>query len=215
MDGRIDGPRWVVGRFPGKFALRFDGAGYRDHVELPEPRRFRFAGPFSIAVWFKNEALGRYARHLASKGNMDWRLFVSMEDYLNIQFATGDLRGGKKESDLLRKLMPLEQRWHFVVAMFEPGKESATKRLYVDGRLAEEHFDVPRPTFDDGIPVWLGDNAVWGRGGEYIGLIDEVAFFSRVLSGKEVEEMFVAGKPTESDEPEKKPSPSAKKEAGR
>ena len=53
LNGQIQGGEWVHGRWPGKWALHFHGAGSNDKVVLPQQERFNFTKPFSIAVWFR------------------------------------------------------------------------------------------------------------------------------------------------------------------
>ncbi|MEN6449266.1 MAG: LamG domain-containing protein [Thermoguttaceae bacterium] len=200
LDGRIVGPRWVKGRFPEKFALRFWGPGYRDHVLLSDPERFHFGGPFSFAVWFESEMSGDGSGHLLSKGNQDWRLCVKPGA---IHFITGDIERGATASDALTASGAFRPSdWHLVVATFDPGAHAAKKRLYIDGRLAAERSAAPLMMSQvHRVPVAIGDNAVWGPTGEFAGLIDEVAIFSRVLNADEVGEMFAAGNPPRMEDP--------------
>ena len=75
LDGEIQGPLWTSGRLPGKVALRFRGPGTGSKVVLPEPQRFNFTGPFSLALWFQ---VARFTPDcipaLITKGGRTWRL---------------------------------------------------------------------------------------------------------------------------------------------
>ncbi|MEN6450332.1 MAG: LamG-like jellyroll fold domain-containing protein, partial [Thermoguttaceae bacterium] len=178
LDGQINGPRWAEGRFPGKFALRFDGPGHRDRVEIPVSQRLSVTGPFTLAVWFQPGAAGYNCGHLLSKGDQEWQFFTSSKDNAwCVRFATGGMTNRPKVYNELSTWATFDpDRWWLAVAVFEPKKEAATKRLYLDGRLkGQSTIALPTTTPTDNATVLLGDNAGWGAGGEYIGLIDEVA----------------------------------------
>ena len=90
LDGQVEGAEWVYGRFPGKFALYFHGPGSSDRVVLPEQERFKFTGPFSVAVWFKVEKFaGRY-QALVTKGDTSWRI---EQDLTSNHLCFGTSRG--------------------------------------------------------------------------------------------------------------------------
>ncbi|MEN6448954.1 MAG: LamG-like jellyroll fold domain-containing protein [Thermoguttaceae bacterium] len=197
LDGQIVGPRWSEGRFPGKLALRFFGPGYRDHVELPQPDRFHFDGPFSVAVWFKSERSSAEFLTLVAKGNIDWRLQGYENSGRRIAFDTGRVLYADFHS-MTAKSPTGEARWHLAVGVFEPGRDGASKRLYIDGRLEAVSQGVPQPKPVTSSPVWLGANCQTANS-EYSGWIDEVAVFFRALAANEVLEMFVAGDPPRPD----------------
>jgi hypothetical protein len=74
LNGQIEGAEWVRGRLPGKYALYFHGPGSGDKVVLPEQQRFKFTGPFSVAVWFNVMRSGVASQPLVAKGGDSWRL---------------------------------------------------------------------------------------------------------------------------------------------
>ncbi|MEN6450529.1 MAG: LamG domain-containing protein, partial [Thermoguttaceae bacterium] len=194
LDGHIDGPRWTEGRLPGKFALRFWGAGYRDRVEIPEAERLHFAGSFSFAVWFESEVDAGYCGHLLAKGNEDWRLCMAPG---NIEFTTGDVSRGTAASNVLVTSASFKPSdWHLAVATFQCDQRVARKRVYVDGQLLASSTGPLLVSPPHGAAATIGDNAVWASGGQFAGLIDEVAIFSRALTAGEIKEMFAAGSPS-------------------
>ena len=186
LDGRVDGADWVYGRLPGKYALLFHGPGSGDKVVLPEQERFGFAGPFSVAVWFKVGRFEAIFQTLAGKGWNSWRL----QRYGNSNVLTFDTRGHENTSG---QSAVADGRWHLAVATYEPRGNTAHTRLYIDGRL-DAQANVPSPLEKNHEPVWLGAaSTIPGR--ELSGFIDEVALFARALSANEVEAMFQAGNP--------------------
>jgi hypothetical protein len=196
LDGRVESAEWVHGRLPGKYALYFHGPGTNDQVVLPEQSRFRFSGPFSVAVWFRIERLtGRYVT-LIAKGDTSWRI-QQCEDKRAFVFETdlGTSQGGfARQGQTPSRTEVADGRWHLAVAVYWPSGNVAQRRLYVDGQLdAEDEARLPLHQNDE--PVWLGANSMSPHG-EFQGWIDEVAIFSRALSAGQVAAMFEAGSPT-------------------
>ncbi len=193
LDGRVDGAEWVHGRFPGRSALYFHGHGSGDKVVLPEPERFNFIGPFSVAVWFKVERFTEMYQALVAKGDTTWRLQQSGDTNLLAFDTDYDQNGERVPHHMPGRTEVADGRWHLAVAVYEPAGGVARKRLYLDGRLEGED-EAPLPLNENDEPVWLGANGR-GSGREFWGLIDEAAVFAAALSADEVEAMFQAGSP--------------------
>ena len=184
LDGRVDGGEWVYGRLPGKFALLFHGPGSGDKVALPQPNRFEFTGPFSVAVWFKVDRATAIWPALVAKGDTSWRLQYHGAATAALSFDTTDpvFRPHTMASYQIMagRTKIADGRWHLAVAVYEPAGNVARKRLYLDGGLdAEGESSMPRGRND--LPVWLGANAERPER-ELQGLMDEVAIFSRYPS---------------------------------
>ena len=172
----------------------FHGPKSGDRVVLPHQERFKFAGPFSVALWFKAEQFTAEYEKLIAKGPDSWRLQ---------QYGTSNQLGFY--ADIGPKLVPgkglwtvgptdvADRRWHLAVAVYEPEGGGARQRLYMDGRLDAEGVIASSLRQDDE-PVTIGTGPQ--RTGEFRGLIDEVAIFSRACSAEEVAAMFQAGSPT-------------------
>ena len=88
LDGQVDGAEWVYGRLPGKFALYFHGPGSGDKVVLPKQERFKFTGPFSLAVWFNIDRFTLNTGGLITKGHESWRLHQFGDNPRLISFDT-------------------------------------------------------------------------------------------------------------------------------
>jgi hypothetical protein len=198
LDGQIDGAEWVWGRLPGKYALYFHGPGSGDRVALPEPQRFKFAGPFSIAVWFKVAQFSAiFYQPLITKGDASWRL-QRHEATNTITFDTNYSTIPAGASDPPCRITNgrtdvVDRRWHLAVAVYEPAGNVAKKRLYIDGCLDAEN-ETPLPLYQNDDPVWLGTHYVTEKC-EFQGHIDEVAILGRALSAGEAMVMFEAGNP--------------------
>jgi hypothetical protein len=200
LDGRVDGGDWVEGRLPGKMAFHFHGYGSGNSIRLPHPDRFEFPGAFSVAVWFKaNTSDPLHSNMLITKGEYSWRLVYSEGP---LCFHTNNPNVPKTKVDIHYYEKYFQQtnghiniadnRWHLGVVVYEPQNDKmARKQVYIDGRLdVEDLATMPREKSKS--PVWMGASC----DAPYqvlSGLIDEAAFFSRVLSAEEVAAMFRAG----------------------
>jgi hypothetical protein len=183
----------VSGRLPGKHALLFHGSGSGDKVVLPEPKRFNFTGPFSVAVWFKVIELGNEHSAIVTKGDQSWRLQQGSKRY---ELNFGSNYGQTLENGIHGKTEVADRRWHLGVAVYEPQGHIARKLLYVDGQL-DASGESPLPLNPTDSPVWIGSNSAHSKR-EFQGWIDEVMFFARALSPKDVRWMYDAGNPAAS-----------------
>jgi hypothetical protein len=205
LDGKIEGATWAQGRLPGKHSLYFHGTGSLDKVILPDQERFKFAGPFSVAVWFRVKRFSAMTHTLVAKGATSWQLHQDKRTK-QISFDTSREPFVDPFWDVTRASTKVDDgRWHLAVAVFEPVGAIAHRSMYIDGRL-EAEADCPAHVRQNDEAVWLGADSglSWD---EFSGWIDEVAIFSRAMSAGEVALMFEAGDPngsvTESPEPKK------------
>jgi hypothetical protein len=192
LDGRVEGAEWVHGRLPGKYALYFHGRNSGDRVILPHEERFRFTGPFSVAVWFKLDRFAEQFQAIVAKGDRSWRI----QRHRDTDLVTFDTNWMASSESLPSRTKVFDGRWHLAVATYRPVGKKAEMRFYLDGRLeAEKPNALPLEQTD--APVWIGADSTLS-GLELYGLIDEVAILGRVLGSDEVEAMFRAGCPDNS-----------------
>jgi hypothetical protein len=195
LDGQVDGAEWVLGRWPEKFALYFHGADTNNKVVLPEQERFKFTKPFSVAVWFQASRFqGISVPSLISKGAGAWRIqgCGNGSQCLNVNTTFG-MPNGRDYPMPPATIEVTDGRWHLVVAVIHPGKDSHHKRLYVDGRMDGE-IAVPAPIYQSDEAIWMGMSSVY-KDRDYQGRIDEVVILARPMSAEEVAAMFTAGYP--------------------
>lgn len=134
---------------------------------------------------------------MIAKGDTSWRII--RHDNLNggrlvfgTDYAGPAEKNRKPEQDLEGTTDVGDGAWHLTVITYEPGRDRACKRLYIDGRLEAEARESPL-CVHNARPVWLGDSEYPNH--EFKGLIDEVAILSRAFKAAEVAAMFAAGKP--------------------
>jgi hypothetical protein len=193
MDGQVVSASWTDGRLPGKMALYFGGCNSNDRVELPHPEQFNFTGPFSVAVWFKAKLEPRTWQSFITKGSFSWVLHF----FDDIRFDTGfsmDAKEAERTFHTLYLRVPVSHdRYHLLVATWEPQGDHACKRMYIDGRLAVEKSGVPLLKANND-PVWIGNNS-YAPDHSLPGWIDEAAIFSRLITQEEITAMYEAGMP--------------------
>ncbi|MBE3095779.1 MAG: LamG domain-containing protein [Planctomycetes bacterium] len=180
--GRIQGG---LGRTDGKKgkAAAFDGKGYVLIASAP----YLASAQYTFAAWVKLKDTGNY-QYIVWRGgpvfpedkecrNLD--VWVTQEgtlsgilDYQKAGESRLNLVGSKKVAD---------NQWHLVVCV----NDGKTVRFYVDGKKDAEGA-LAGPLAGNDFPLWIGarpsDVAATG-------IIDEVKFFDRALTEKEVAEL--------------------------
>jgi hypothetical protein len=191
LDGRIDGARWVTGRWPGKQALLFDRDG--DHVKVDVPGEFR---QLTLTAWVY---LDRRDFALNALFNSDgWQ-----PGALHCQLSrTGDFFFGHWANKAKRKQLGPRLavgRWTHVAAVADLDRLST--QTYINGELAEKvrlrSFPGALTPGSCRIGDWLRHpefTSVPNRG--FRGRIDELAVWRRALSAAEIREMVAAGRTT-------------------
>jgi hypothetical protein len=187
-DGEVkDALEWTDGK-SGK-ALRFNGKGY---VCVPHAAYFH-SPTYTISAWAKLRDVGDY-QYIAWKAGpvypekdclrrMD--VWVHMQghvegiwDYVDGSAEDrGRLTGKKKITD---------DTWHLVVWVYD-GK---TMKLYIDGALDAEE-KAPRPLARNEFPLWIGARPANVAA---TGILDEVRFFSRALTGQDIAALYERGR---------------------
>jgi hypothetical protein len=189
-DGRIEGARWVTGRWPGKQALLFDRDG--DHVKVAVPGEYR---QWTLSAWIY---LDRFDFALNAIFNSDgWQtgdfhcqLSRSGELYCG-HWTPGNLR--RKQ---LGPRVPVG-RWTHVAGVVD--LDGLTRHAYINGEPAEfaklpKSAGLLKPG-SSRIGDWLRHpefTATPNRG--FRGRIDEIAVWRRALTQAEIREMVVAGR---------------------
>lgn len=183
---------WRYGRWSGKPALSFSGAGSPDRVEIANSQGdpFHFGEAFSISVWFRVERFEMPWQALVTKGDAAWRLHRS--DKTNVlAFGTNGPDGA---NDLQGNTAVDDARWHHAVCVFERNEDSLVKMLYIDGKLDASEEVAAYELARIEAPVWIGNNAEQSMR-TFHGQIDEVLLFNRALTAEETRIIFSAGVP--------------------
>ena len=169
--GSEPGPVGVAGTFNGSSA-----------VEVPHMAAFDSAN-FSIAAWAspqQEKCSGRILEKGAS--NSFWLTFYSGR----ARFGFWNPEDGYQEVDSNTKFKANE--WHQVTGTYD----GSTLRLYVDGKLETMRKTSGSPSFNKQ-PMVIGAKLNGIAGDVFLGALDEVSFYNRVLSEGEIVSLFEAG----------------------
>jgi hypothetical protein len=194
-DGQIHGNvRYVNG--PNSQAIDLDGSAW---VTLPDEKFLDGSSNATVALWF------------FSRANNGWRTAIGSGDVrsgidpISVQFDGGT---GQFQACGFGDMVALQgiyghgsspqhifqnYKWHFFAMTLESGPKLTTLRLYLDGELRETktinsvvaiRHDRPTPTslgaVDNGAHLWVGS-------------LDDVRIYDRVLSPAEIQKLFTAG----------------------
>lgn len=173
--------------------LQFNGSAY---VNVPDyPAINPGTGPLSIDAWVKRDpASGNNVRIIADKrhpiSGVGYSLSVS---FSNLIYSQNDGSGQINYRDT--GIVPADNQWHFVaVTVTRPTTSATAGQFYVDG--------APTGTFNSGLPAGSLSNtgtfqvgrSPIGGSNPWLGGLDEVEFFRRVLRPDEVLSLYNAGK---------------------
>jgi hypothetical protein len=189
LDGRIEGARWVTGRWPGKQALLFDRDG--DHVKVEIPGEFR---RLTLTAWI-------YLDHCDFALNALFNSDGWQPGALHCQLTrSGEFFFGHWARRPQRKqLGPFVAagRWTHLAAVADLDRPGTW--TYINGELAE---NVRLSSFPGALTPGSCRIGDWLRHAEFTsiprrglrGRIDEFAVWQRALDRDEIREMVAAGR---------------------
>lgn len=173
---RTDGKKGKAAAFDGKGYVLIDSAPYLTSAQYTFAAwvKLKDTGDYQYIVWRGGPAF--YSEDEAGRNLDIWVTQVgTLSGILNYQTAAESrlyLAGSKKVAD---------NQWHLVVCV----NDGKTVRFYVDGKKDAEGA-LAGPLAGSDFPLWIGarpsDVAATG-------IIDEVKFFDRALTEKEVAEL--------------------------
>ncbi len=190
IDGHIEGARWVTGRWPGKKALLFDRQS--DLVELTLPGEYE---ELSLAAWVKVDRLD-FPLSMLLGSAPGFR-----SGSLHLQFNRGrmTLEAGafpKVSRTRLGARLPFH-RWVHVAATVDT--RTGTTATWIDGRVSVTSQMTDPGKLRPGT-CWIG---AWKKPQpdaeirrNLVGRIGELAIWSRILSEEEIQNLYLAGRPS-------------------
>jgi hypothetical protein len=165
-------------------AVRFDGTD--DYIRVPNFLVATGAADFSLEVLINTTAESLTGNQAYEGNGIIWSDKAGVADdfilaVLNnrIAFFDGDANGGAGAT-IIGTTPINDGRWHHVVATREAG---GLMKLYVDGMLEASGL-AGSAVLDDNPNIDIGGNT--GDSRYFNGLIDEVAFYTRVLTPQEI-----------------------------
>jgi len=190
-DGRIEGARWVSGRWPGKEALLFDRDD--DFVGLTIPGEY---DEFTFSFWVKVDRLDYEYNALLNSdawepGDLHFQIKRTGLAWANVN--------GKKSSRPGHVGDPIKLgRWQYVVAVISRADERI--RTYVNGELVwEQECQLTSPVLpgECSLGNWIGIPGKYQPTQRaFKGRMDEVAIWNRRLTEQEIKAQYEAGRPS-------------------
>ncbi|HOO98036.1 MAG TPA: T9SS type A sorting domain-containing protein [Bacteroidales bacterium] len=176
--GTVNGATLVPDRFgtPAR-AYHFDG---NDYISIPHSTTLNMQDALSFSVWIKPETLSG-TRMVFGKSNYttttDYLLRVKSDGYIQWEYD------GYTDTDSSQ--LKLNTWHHIVVTASAPGE---IKKVYIDNQLIKETLTSSGPFGFISNPFTIGYSS---RGAEYfIGTIDELRMYQKVLSESEIDALF-------------------------
>ncbi|MFT3866771.1 MAG: hypothetical protein QM729_21120 [Solirubrobacterales bacterium] len=180
--GTIEGAEWVRGRYGD--ALKFDGE--EDVVKIPNSPEFDLGEEFTIEAWVRPEAEEDIWAPIVAKEigggeaekEIAWWLYEADWEW-NVPFGGIEPSPGEEENaGAASEPLPVDVWSHLALTW-----DGATVRLYVDGELVAHWASGPPPTTEGELEL----GAESEHGDHFVGRIDEVRIYERVLDKSEVD----------------------------
>jgi len=183
-DGTFVGePQWVAGKLGG--ALDFDGNS--EYVDCGNDEIFGITDAFSLTIWINWRTPTVTWQTVIAKGDNTWRI-ARGGDTQTMDFGFDDGTRGwaaaRTASDC-----PLNE-WHHVAATIDKIEGA---KIYLDGVLEGTNPDTGGiSSGGTNYPVLIGENAQ-ATGRYWVGLIDDVRVYKRVLAESEILGVMAGG----------------------
>jgi len=183
-DGTLNGkPEWVEGKFGN--ALEFKGSQW---VSIPSTPKLQIGDQLTMMAWF-------FAKDIS-----DWRQLIAKSDeYL---LRVDPPQEGNKMSAFVKAqgnweprasaTVPKKEEWIHFAATYDakPKQDVNHLNVYVNGVLSRSSTRPGKIATTEN-PVEIGR---WGDGSYFVGIIDEVRIWNRVLSEEEIAHQMSIGK---------------------
>ena len=180
-------PEWGrFGRWPEKGAMSFDG---KSSLTIQSSKLFKDLSEVTVETWIKplSSSLrgGLVSRWDNSKGCFLLRLWHGNK--ITFFLSTGE--GASSASNVSSTTKLPKNQWAHIVGTYD-GKIIS---IYINGKLEKTKNWPDKILNDNSTNIMLGED----RNGQhpFLGIIDEIAIYSRALTANEVKNHYDIGKP--------------------
>ena len=202
FDGRLGNgvdpstrPRWTVGRWPHKGALRLD-TSLQQRVFVGDWSKAGIDREITVAAWFRPMG-DQSSRTLVSVWSQNSEVFhfSTRERGLALRLSNDGIPGHGLAFLQAADGKPIARREGWVHVAFTLIAGGGPVRLYKNG----ESIDLGGATYTPSAlprsiePLMIGGKS--GGGSGFTGLIDELSIYRRALSAKEIARLAEVGKP--------------------
>ncbi|MBE3144974.1 MAG: LamG domain-containing protein, partial [Planctomycetes bacterium] len=166
----------------GKFGSSLYFPGVTDYVTVPDNGTLRFNSAtqdFSIVLWINTANAGtQYVIGKLEANDDGWRVLTTV-GVVWLSVGTVDVKGAANIAD---------GRWHQIVAV---ANRSGNGQIYIDGVANGNPVSVSGLAMDTASPVIIGTSPYATNTNEYVGLMDNVSIYNRVVSASEVQQLYI------------------------
>ena len=185
----MDESDWVEGKYGN--ALEFDGGGKYITVANPVHFDFEQSDAFSVETWIKtSDDWDNYIIGRRSSAGTKWR------GYCMAIFTGGKITVHLNHNHLNDEKIwvtgntnTADGQWHHVGFTYNGNGHASGVKIYVDGNLetmSVSNDNLGGKTIRNSIPLKIGARGDGQAQSSFVGIIDEVAVWSRELSLEEV-----------------------------
>jgi hypothetical protein len=184
----------------GKVGKAFLLDGINDYVRIPHSAKLNPTGSFTVEAWIyptrdaHATVIGKWGDRLDWGNQRAWNLTVRSNKCVN--FSISDSVNQNDSSFHIFKtpegIISLNQ-WNHIAGVYN--QITGTRRIYVNGVKVAERMDKPITIFKNIADVSIGVELYSPYSSDYFfpGIIDEVSFYNRALSKKEIKEIYRSG----------------------
>ncbi|HEC84088.1 MAG TPA: LamG domain-containing protein, partial [Thioploca sp.] len=195
--GAVEGATLTADRFgKANSAYRFDGKD--DSIVVPSSASLHPADRLSFAFWMKIEGITNTWSPIIFKGSSKWTnngMYREYTVWLSKQLTLYLTSAGNQSAQQVLKSSAVKGgEWFFYAAVIDRRHHSI--KVYINGRLDQEMADS-YSSFKKN-----NNNLVFGGRGEGIadfsplkGVLDDIRFYKRALSVKEIKELYTEKPP--------------------
>ncbi len=207
-DGTVNGATLILSNSGFGQAYSFNGAGNYISIADPGNSVLDLPGDFTVSAWVKFDTLSesgtdRWPRLLQKSDNIGnagaWTFSIdTLADNPYNKYNVVDFTINSNQLALNSQSSLVANNWYFLVVT----KSGNTGKVYLDG--VEDNSINSWPAGDIGSnndPLFIGESP-GNSDGALDGTIDEVAIWSRALSGSEILDLYNSGAPINCDSSE-------------
>jgi hypothetical protein len=179
--------------FADGWALEFDGTG--DYVDCGNGSSINNLSTFSVSVWFKTDIIAAASiyPHIVSQRNASTLVWAFN---LHGDFSgkvSGIVNMSGTDASSVANFVPNIGQWYHAVMTYN-NSGAKTVGLYIDGTQCTYSYSITGTgslLSDPSVKVAVGNRI--GGGSNWDGVIDEAAIYNRILSPREIGEIYHCG----------------------
>lgn len=178
-------------------AITLDGTG--DYISIGDPANLDFerTSAFSIQAWLNLPTPGAdmaiVGKHDVSTALRGYRFYIDAALKLYIQMLNDNGAGNKLRRASVQTVPA--NTWTHCVMTYSGSSTVAGGKIYINATEStyDSEQDTLTATILNNINLEIGRNGSGWAVGDFLGTIDEVGIWSRVLTGAEITELYNGG----------------------